>query len=125
MKTDKMLYSGGNGTGLSFTVKYAESSSKENPVVIAKGVDENRNEFEQTFNLNDIDMTNASTIEMKALEGHLKLHRECSLSTLKTLSLRFPELKSKGSIWTPAYFVSSSGQASNETIEEYINSQYK
>lgn len=86
MKTDDMLYSGGNGTGLSFTVKYAENSSKENPVVIAKGVDENRNEFEQTFNLNDIDMTNASTVEMKALEGHLehhlKLDRQGSLSTL-------------------------------------------
>lgn len=86
MKKDDMLYSGGNGTGLSFTVKYAENSSKENLVVIAKGLDENRNEFEQTFNLNDIDMTNASTVEMKALEGHLerhlKLDRQGSLSTL-------------------------------------------
>ena len=86
MKTDDMLYSGGNSTGLSFTVKYAENSSKENPVVIAKGIDENKNEFEQTFNLNDIDMTNASTVEMKALEGHLeaslKLDRQGSLSTL-------------------------------------------
>ena len=35
-----MLFSGGNGTGLSFYIKYAEESTEDNPVVIAKGVDE-------------------------------------------------------------------------------------
>jgi len=39
MKTDDMLYSGGNGTGLSFYLKYAEDSTEENPVIIAKGID--------------------------------------------------------------------------------------
>lgn len=43
---DDMLYSGGNGTGLSFYIKYAEGSTEEDPTVVAKGVDENGNEFE-------------------------------------------------------------------------------
>ena len=37
LKTDDMLFSGGNGTGLSFYIKYAEVSTDDNPVVIAKG----------------------------------------------------------------------------------------
>ena len=36
MKTDDMLYSGGNGTGLSFYIKYAEGSTEDDPTVIAK-----------------------------------------------------------------------------------------
>lgn len=47
LKTDDMLFSGGNGTGLSFYIKYAEESTEDNPVVIAKGVDENGKEFEE------------------------------------------------------------------------------
>lgn len=39
MKTDDMLYSGGNGTGLSFYLKYAENSTEDDPIVVAKGVD--------------------------------------------------------------------------------------
>ena len=48
-----MLFSGGNGTGLSFYIKYAEESTEDNPVVIAKGVDENGKEFEEKININD------------------------------------------------------------------------
>ena len=54
LKTDDMLFSGGNGTGLSFYIKYAEESTEDNPVVIAKGVDENGKEFEEKININDI-----------------------------------------------------------------------
>lgn len=54
MKTADMLFSGGNGTGLSFYIKYADNSTAENPIMIAKGVDENGNEFEQTISINDI-----------------------------------------------------------------------
>ena len=35
-----MLWTGGNGTGLSYCLKYADDSTDENPVVLAKGVDE-------------------------------------------------------------------------------------
>ena len=44
--TDNMLWTGGNGTGLSYCLKYADDSTDENPVVLAKGVDENGKEFE-------------------------------------------------------------------------------
>ena len=33
MKTDDMLYSGGNGTGLSFYIKYADGSTEDDPTV--------------------------------------------------------------------------------------------
>ena len=51
LKTDDMLFSGGNGTGLSFYIKYAEESTDDNPVVIAKGIDENGKEFEESVGL--------------------------------------------------------------------------
>ena len=66
LKTDDMLFSGGNGTGLSFYIKYAEESTDDNPVVIAKGIDENGKEFEEKININDIDLRNASYVEMSA-----------------------------------------------------------
>jgi len=69
MKKDDMLYSGGNGTGLSFYLKYAEDSTEDNPKVLARGVDENGNEFEQTINVNDVNPRNATIIEMHALEA--------------------------------------------------------
>ena len=34
-----------------------------------------------------------------------------------------PELKAKGSIWTRAYFVASTGNLSSETIQKYIEEQ--
>ena len=36
---EDMLWSGGNGTGLSYYLKYAENSTEDDPIVIAKGVD--------------------------------------------------------------------------------------
>ena len=52
MPTEDTLYSGGNGTGLSYYIQYAQNSTEEDPTVIAKGVDENGEEFEQTIHLN-------------------------------------------------------------------------
>ena len=69
-KTPDMLYSGGNGTGLSFFLKYAEESTTDDPVIYAKGVDEKGNEFEQTVSVNNIDPSNATYVEMRALEAH-------------------------------------------------------
>ena len=51
-----MLWTGGNGTGLSYCLKYADDSTDENPVVLAKGVDENGKEFEQRIYINDVDL---------------------------------------------------------------------
>ncbi len=69
LKKDDMLYSGGNGTGLSFYLKYAEDSTADNPKVVARGVDENGKEFEQTINVKDVNPQNATVVEMHALEA--------------------------------------------------------
>ena len=81
LKTDDMLFSGGNGTGLSFYIKYAEESTEDNPVVIAKGVDENGKEFEENININDINLRNASYVEMSALEAYYNVDKGNSLSS--------------------------------------------
>ena len=81
LKTDDMLFSGGNGTGLSFYIKYAEESTEDNPVVIAKGVDENGKEFEEKININDINLRNASYVEMSALEVYYNVDKGNSLSS--------------------------------------------
>ncbi|RAZ54750.1 hypothetical protein DK853_45885, partial [Klebsiella oxytoca] len=62
-------------------IKYAEESTEENPVVIAKGVDENGKEFEQKININDINLRNASFVEMSALEAHCNVDRGNSLTS--------------------------------------------
>lgn len=82
MKTDDMLYSGGNGSGLSFYIKYAEGSTEEDPTVVAKGVDENGNEFEQTIHINDINPRNATMVQMRALEAYLGVDKNGGLSSL-------------------------------------------
>ncbi len=76
------LYSGGNGTGLSFYLKYAEHSTEEDPTVIAKGVDENGDEFEQTIHINKINPKCATIVEMRALEAHLGVDKRGGLSSL-------------------------------------------
>lgn len=82
MKTDDMLFSGGNGTGLSFYIKYAENSTKEDPTVVAKGIDENGKEFEQTIHINKINPSHASYVEMHALESYLGVDKNGGLTSL-------------------------------------------
>ena len=82
MKTDDMLYSGGNGSGLSFYIKYAEGSTEDDPTVIAKGVDENGDEFEQTIHINKINPRNASLVEMTALESCMGVDKNGGLTSL-------------------------------------------
>ena len=82
MKTDDMLYSGGNGTGLSFYLKYAEDSTEDDPAVVAKGVDENGNKFEQTIHINKINPTCATYVEMRALEAYTGVEKKNGFSSL-------------------------------------------
>lgn len=82
MKTDDMLYSGGNGTGLSFYLKYAEDSTEDNPAVVAKGVDENGNKFEQTIHINKVNPKCATLVEMTALEAYLGVEKRGGFSSL-------------------------------------------
>lgn len=81
LKTPDMLYSGGNGTGLSFYIKYADGSTAEDPVMLAKGVDEHGQEFEQTIYVNKIDPANATIVEMRALEAYLGADKGGGLSS--------------------------------------------
>lgn len=82
MKTDDMLYSGGNSTGLSFYIKYAKNSTEEDPTVIAKGVDENGDEFEQTIHINKINPKCATLVEMRALEAYLGVEKRNGFDSL-------------------------------------------
>ena len=82
LKTDDMLYSGGNGTGLSFYIKYAENTTEEDPIVVAKGVDENGNKFEQTIHINNINPKSATIVEMRALEAYTNVEKQCGFTSL-------------------------------------------
>lgn len=82
MKTDDMLYSGGNGTGLSFYIKYAENTTEADPTVIAKGIDENGKEFEQTIHINKINPRSATIVEMRALEAYTGVEKQYGFTSL-------------------------------------------
>ena len=81
--TDNMLWTGGNGTGLSYCLKYADDSTDENPVVLAKGVDENGKEFEQRIYINDVNPSNATVGEVLALDAYSKVERQLGLTSLQ------------------------------------------
>ena len=82
MMGDDMLYSGGNGTGLSFYIKYAEDSTQDDPTMIAKGVDENGDEFEQTIHINKINPKSATIVEMRALEAYTGVEKQFRFTSL-------------------------------------------
>lgn len=82
MMDEDTLYSGGNGTGLSFYIKWAEDSTEEDPVMVAKGVDEKGEEFEQKIHINDINPSNATLVEMRALEAYTGVEKNGGLSSL-------------------------------------------
>lgn len=82
MKTDDMLYSGGNGTGLSFYLKYAEDSTEENPIIVAKGIDEGGKAFEQRISVKDINPNYATIVEMRALEAYTGVEKHNGFSSL-------------------------------------------
>jgi len=73
--TDNMLC-------LSYCLKYADDSTDENPVVLAKGVDENGKEFEQRIYINDVDPSSATVVEMRALEAHYKVQKQGGFTSL-------------------------------------------
>ncbi|MDE7203958.1 MAG: hypothetical protein K2O91_19180 [Lachnospiraceae bacterium] len=71
-----------NGFQLSIYIKYADESTEDNPVVVAKGVDENGKEFEQKIAINDINPSSASTVEMRALGAHCNVDKGGGLTSL-------------------------------------------
>lgn len=56
--------------GANFALYYTEESSKENPIVLAKVVDEAGIQTEFEIRINDINPSNASFLEMEALLMH-------------------------------------------------------
>ena len=79
---EDMLWSGGNGTGLSYYLKYAENSTEDDPIVIAKGVDENGDEFEKTIHINKVNPKSATVVEMRALEAHMGVKKQDGFTSL-------------------------------------------
>lgn len=67
---DDILASVG-GVGGEVHVKYDESTTDEDPVVIAWGKDSKGNPYEEKIHLNNVDPNNASPAEMIALNAHL------------------------------------------------------
>lgn len=70
----KMGYLYGNVdlvTGQELYMNYDKSSSEEDPVILAEGIDIHGNAFRRRIHLNDIDVRNASVMEMTALNVHL------------------------------------------------------
>ena len=66
----------------SYCLKYADDSTDENPVVLAKGVDENGKEFEQRIYINDVNPSSATVVEMRALEAHYKVEKQGGFTSL-------------------------------------------
>lgn len=83
-KTDEILYSGGIDTVLAFYIRYSEDSTAEDPTVVARGIDENGDDFEQTIHIKSINPENATIAEMRALEAYTGQERRYGFSTLPT-----------------------------------------
>ena len=71
IQANEVLYSGGNGTGLTFEIRQADGFTRDNPVMVVTGRDENGDAFEKTIRLHDVNPSNATYVEMRALVAHL------------------------------------------------------
>ena len=66
-----LVYSGGTASDMLFDLRYAEHSTDENPIISARGQDENGKEFTQLIDVNKIDPSNATPVEIIALQASL------------------------------------------------------
>lgn len=78
-------------SGLSFCLKYDEESTKENPCMLATGIDEEGKSFEKKIYINDVDPKDATYVEMTALEVHLNDGK--SDTTIKSLTYNNSDAK--------------------------------
>ena len=58
-------------------------------ISIAKGVDENGNEFEKTIHINQINPKSATVVEMRALEAHTGIKKLGGFTSLRSLPFQF------------------------------------
>lgn len=87
------LYSSTDVNGQELYMNYDESSTEEEPVMLAEGIDMQGNPFKRKIYLNQIDINNASIVEMTALDVHLREQGDTNSSSrvnipLDTLSSR-------------------------------------
>ena len=52
-----------------------DSIEEVNPIIVAKGVDENGKEFEQKIAINDMNLLSARIVEMRTLEAHCNVDK--------------------------------------------------
>ncbi len=71
LEPEGLIYSGGHLAGPIFQLRYAEHSTDENPIISARGRDENGKEFTQLIDVNKIDPSNATPVEIIALQASL------------------------------------------------------
>lgn len=81
-------------TGQELHMKYDDSSTEEDPVMLVEGKDIQGNDFVKKIHLNDVDPGNATPAEMTALRVHLAQQGDRSVKTssgipLKALSSRY------------------------------------
>lgn len=57
--------------GQELYMNYDESTTEDDPVILAEGIDIHGNEFQTKIHLNEIDVNHASLVEMAALNVHL------------------------------------------------------
>ena len=79
---EDMIWTGGNGTGLSYYLKYAEDSTEDDPTIIAKGVDENGDEFEKTIHINEVNPPQMQSCCHQGAESFLSFPQTFSATTL-------------------------------------------
>lgn len=81
-------------TGQELYMNYDESSTQDDPVLLAEGIDIHGNAFQTRIHLNDIDVHHASIVEMAALNLHLTKRGDPSVNShvsfpLETLSGKY------------------------------------
>jgi putative transposase len=73
------------------------------------------------------------TIALEVMPDHIHLFVNCPPTYLanyfkgksaRLVLKKFPELRTKGKLWTRSYFVSTAGNVSNETIKKYIEEHW-
>ena len=69
---DALYTTGGGENGQELHLNYDESSTEDNPVIKAWGIDSYGNDYEALIYVNKVNPRNATVAEMKALEAHLK-----------------------------------------------------
>lgn len=65
------LAGGGNGIGYTYTARYAENSTEDDPIVTVDWTDPDGNEYKEHIRVNNVDPRNATFVEMTALGAHL------------------------------------------------------